>query len=183
MPFSSTVIIIIIFISNAPLVDPCLTSSLIVQLCSSSAYRVGQAVRLEWRLWWRGLLGSSGQWCPAGRGEEEQQETTFLHISHYVPQTHASSAPTASLHGNKWAGPYQLQQPHSSRTHWGDQWGAFQQRTFTGKTLLEEAQEAALSCFYFYLLHCLLAKNSKPICRFGSRPFTQGFEINKSSDV
>lgn len=113
-------------------IAPCLPSSLTVQLGSSAAYRVGQAVRLQWRLGRGGLLGAPEQWCSAGRGEEEQQEATFLHLSHHVPQTHASSSPPAPLHGDQRARPHQLQQPHSSCPNWRDQWGAFLQRTFTG---------------------------------------------------
>lgn len=105
----------------------------IVQLGSSAAYRVGQAVRLQRRLWWGGSLGAPEQWCPAGRGEEEQQEATFLHFSDDVPQTHASSPAPAPLHGNKRTSPYQLEQSHSSCPNRGDQWGAFLQCTFTGK--------------------------------------------------
>lgn len=124
-------------------IAPCLSSSLTVQLGSSSAYRVGQAVRLQWRLWWGGLLWAPEQWCSAGRGEEEQQEATFLHLSYHVPQTHASSSPPAPLHGNQRAGPHQLQQPHSSGPNWRDQRGAFLQRTFTGKILHRKGEAAA----------------------------------------
>lgn len=115
----------------------CLSSSLIVQLGSSSAYRVGQAVGLQRRLRWGGLLRAPKQWCSAGRGEEEQQEATFFHLSHHVPQTHASSSPSAALHGDQRAGSHQLQQPHSGCPNWRDQRGAFLQRTFTGKRVKE----------------------------------------------
>lgn len=100
-------------------------SSLAVQHSSSSAYRVGQAVRLQRRLWRGGLLGAPEQRCSAGRGEKEQQEATFFYLSHHVPQTHASSSPSAPLHGNQRASSYQFQQPHSSRTNRRDQWGPF----------------------------------------------------------
>lgn len=109
------------------------SSSLVVQLGSSAAYRVGQAVGLQWRLWRGGLLGAPEQRCSAGWGEKEQQEATFFHLSHHVPQTHASSSPATPLHGDQWAGPHQLQQPDSSCPNWRDQRGAFLQRTFTGK--------------------------------------------------
>lgn len=96
-----------------------------VQYSSSSAYRVGQAVRLQWRLWRGGLLRAPEQRCSAGRGEKEQQEATFFYLSHHVPQTHASSSPSAPLHGNQRPSPHQFQQPHSSCTNRRDQWGPF----------------------------------------------------------
>lgn len=100
-------------------------SSPAVQHSSSSAYRVGQAVRLQRRLWRGGLLRAPEQRCSAGRGEKEQQEATFFYLSHHVPQTHASSSPSAPLHGNQRASPHQLQQPHCSCTNRRDQWGSF----------------------------------------------------------
>lgn len=100
-------------------------SFLVVQHSSSSAYRVGQAVRLQRRLWRGGLLRAPEQRCSAGRGEKEQQEATFFYLSHHVPQTHASSSPSAPLHGNQRASPHQFQQPHSSCTNRRDQWGPF----------------------------------------------------------
>lgn len=110
----------------APTISVCCFSfTLTVQHSSSSAYRVGQAVRLQRRLWRGGLLRAPEQRCSAGRGEKEQQEATFFYLSHHVPQTHASSSPSAPLHGNQRASPHQLQQPHSSRTNRRDQWGAF----------------------------------------------------------
>lgn len=124
------------------LTAPRLFSSLTVQLSSSSAYRVGQAVRLQRGLWRRGLLWAPEQRRSAGRGEEEQQEATFLHLSHHVPQTHARPPSPETLHGDQRARPHQLQQPHSSRPHWGDQRGAFLQRTFTGKILQRKRERA-----------------------------------------
>lgn len=87
----------------------CFSSSLVVQHGSSSAYRVGQAVGLRRGLWWGGSLGAPEQWYPAGRGEEEQQEATFLYFSDYVPQTYASPPPSAPLHGNQRASPHKLE--------------------------------------------------------------------------
>ncbi len=115
------------------LIAPCISLSLVVQLSGSAAYRIGQAVRLQWRLWWGGLLGAPEQRCSASRGEEEQQEATFFHLSHHVTQAYASSSPSAALHGDQRASADQLQQPDSSCTDWRDHWGAFLQCTFTGK--------------------------------------------------
>lgn len=146
------------------LIAPCLSSPLLVQLGSSSAHRVGQAVRLQWGLWWRGLLRAPEQWCSAGRGEEEQQEATFLHLPHHVPQTHASSSSPASLHGNQRAGPHQLQQPNSSCPNWRNQRGAFLQRTFTGKmeylTGKKRVKESLLHGPFLEVLNMLTKKSS-----------------------
>lgn len=107
--------------------------SLAVQLGRPSAYRVGQVVGLQRGFWRGGLLGAPEQRRPAGRGEKEQQEATFLHFPHHVPQACAGSAPPAPLHGDQRAGPHQLQQSHGGGADRRDHRGAVLQRTFAGE--------------------------------------------------
>lgn len=126
-----------------------LSLSVTVQLCSPSAYRVGQAVGLQRRLRRGGLLGAPEQRRSAGRGEEEQQEATFFHLPHHVPQAHAGSSPAAPLHGDQRARPHQLQQPHGGRPHRRDHGGTLLQRTFPG-----EEGEGAREQLRLQLLHC-----------------------------
>lgn len=107
--------------------------SLAVQLGRPSAYRVGQVVGLQRGFWRGGLLGAPEQWRPACWGEKEQQEATFFHFPHHVPQTCSGSAPSAPLHGDQRAGPHQLQQSHGGGADRGDHWGSVLQRTFAGE--------------------------------------------------
>lgn len=127
---------------------PSLSSpSLAVQLGRPSAYRVGQVVGLQRGLWRGGLLGAPEQRRPACRGEKEQQEATFFHLPHHVPQTCAGSAPAAPLHGDQRAGAHQLQQPHGGGTHRRDHRGAVLQRTFAGEGDLPKEKEKKKSLF------------------------------------